>query len=475
MSSITIAKTDLTTMTVDCIVNAANSRLAMGGGVCGAIFRAAGPHELQNACDEIGHCPTGGAVITPGFALKARYVIHAVGPIWQGGNNHEAEDLYGCYRSSLDRAYENDCHSIGFPLISSGIFGYPKEQAWRKALQSCNDWIKSHPDFDIKIVFAVLDDKILDLGFKTMKELGITNDEPEEEDFVFFWKLGHKNEEFSNWYPGKFTIEGITYDSVEQYMIKKKAILFGDFPVFNSIMVSVDPAECKDLGKIVSGFESELWDSCKYEIVYNGNYAKFSQNPDLMEKLIATGNAILAEASPHDRIWGIGMSQYDPDARNPRQWKGENLLGKILMQIRDEFNHDRIAWFKKYIPILQMIDNDEDLKSACKEYSVYGGETNTHRSVTSYLYRDFMHEAYDSNIVIKNYSEIVKKCGTENEIAKPTQGFIDALTADQVLACIAWHFRRDHFIEGSLVNDSIAEGYMLLMMKCYLSKLNNRE
>ena len=175
MSSITIEKTDLTKMTIDCIVNAANSQLAMGGGVCGAIFRAAGPRELQAECDKIGHCPTGSAVITSGFALKAKYVIHAVGPIWRGGNNHEAEDLYGCYRESLNRAYENDCHSIGFPLISSGIFGYPKEQAWREALQSCSDWIAENPDYDIKIVFAVLDDSVLDLGLKTMKDLGITN------------------------------------------------------------------------------------------------------------------------------------------------------------------------------------------------------------------------------------------------------------------------------------------------------------
>ena len=175
MSSITIEKTDLTKMTIDCIVNAANSQLAMGGGVCGAIFRAAGPRELQAECDKIGHCPTGSAVITFGFALKAKYVIHAVGPIWRGGNNHEAEDLYGCYRESLKRASENDCHSIGFPLISSGIFGYPKDQAWREALQSCSDWIAKHTDYDIKIVFAVLDDSVLDLGLKTMKDLGITN------------------------------------------------------------------------------------------------------------------------------------------------------------------------------------------------------------------------------------------------------------------------------------------------------------
>lgn len=171
MSSIKIQKTGITDLDTDCIVNAANSQLAQGSGVCGAIFRAAGARELQAACNKIGHCPTGGAVITPGFALKAKYVIHAVGPIWQGGSHNEPQNLYSCYRESLERAKENDCHSIGFPLISAGIFGYPKDKAWRKALQSCSDWIEENPDYDMDIIFAVLDDRILELGQRTMKEL----------------------------------------------------------------------------------------------------------------------------------------------------------------------------------------------------------------------------------------------------------------------------------------------------------------
>ena len=171
MSSIKIKKIGITDLDTDCIVNAANSQLAQGSDVCGAIFRAAGARELQAACNKIGHCPTGGAVITPGFALKAKYVIHAVGPIWHDGSHNEPQNLYSCYRESLERAIENDCHSIGFPLISAGIFGYPKDKAWRKALQSCSDWIEENPDYDMNIIFAVLDDRILELGQKTMEEL----------------------------------------------------------------------------------------------------------------------------------------------------------------------------------------------------------------------------------------------------------------------------------------------------------------
>ena len=119
---------------------------------------------MQAACNSIGGCPTGGAVITPGFALKARHVIHAVGPIWKGGKNNESKNLYNCYIESLNRAKESDCHSIGFPLISAGIFGYPKAEAWQVAMRACRDWISDNPDYDMDVVFAVLDKKILEMG-----------------------------------------------------------------------------------------------------------------------------------------------------------------------------------------------------------------------------------------------------------------------------------------------------------------------
>ena len=185
------------------------------------------------------------------------------------------------------------------------------------------------------IVFAVLDDRILELGQKTMKDLGVTSVEDDDK-FVFFWKLNHKNEEFSNWYPKEFVIEGITYKCVEQYMMAKKAILFGDIEIYQKIMASDDPGECKGLGKLVRNFDPVTWDSCKREIVFNANYAKFTQNPELMDKLKKTGEAILAEASPLDKIWGIGMTADDPDARCPEKWKGENILGSILMELRQK-------------------------------------------------------------------------------------------------------------------------------------------
>ena len=175
MSSLSIQKISITKLEVDAIVNAANSGLMMGGGVCGAIFREAGPSELQAACDRIGGCRTGSAVITPGFRLPAKHVIHAVGPVWHGGNRGEPELLYSAYKRSLEVAKENGLHSIAFPLISAGIYGYPREQAWERALTACKDFIDANNGYEINIIFAVIDDDIMADGRKKMAELNITD------------------------------------------------------------------------------------------------------------------------------------------------------------------------------------------------------------------------------------------------------------------------------------------------------------
>lgn len=169
---INIVVADITDMDVDAIVNAANEGLRAGRGVCGAIFAAAGKRDLQAACDQIGHCDTGSAVITPGFALRARYVIHAVGPRWQDGSHGEPELLASCYATSLDLAAENGCTSIAFPLISSGIFGYPKRDAWEVALMSCANWLHDHAASGMRISFCVLSEESLDLAYDVLADLG---------------------------------------------------------------------------------------------------------------------------------------------------------------------------------------------------------------------------------------------------------------------------------------------------------------
>ena len=142
---IEIVEGDITTLDVDAIVNAANRALAPGGGVCGAIHRAAGP-ELAEACSKLGGCETGEAKITPGFNLKARYVIHAVGPVWGGGERGEDELLANCYRNSLKLLREQGLSSIAFPAISTGIYGFPPERAARIAVKTVLDELRHLPE-----------------------------------------------------------------------------------------------------------------------------------------------------------------------------------------------------------------------------------------------------------------------------------------------------------------------------------------
>ena len=153
-----ILSEDITRLEVDAIVNAANTRLLAGGGVCGAIFRAAGHHELQAACNQLAPINTGAAVITPGFNLPAKFIIHTAGPIWNGGNHGEENLLRSCYINSLQLAVNNNLKSIAFPLISSGIYGYPPRDALNVAVRAINDFLAEH---DLDVMLSVLDKSLL--------------------------------------------------------------------------------------------------------------------------------------------------------------------------------------------------------------------------------------------------------------------------------------------------------------------------
>lgn len=160
--------------------------------------------------------------------------------------------------------------------------------------------------------------------------------------FLFFW--GHRPAKdgsitascFSQWWIAPFEVEGHRYPSAEHWMMVQKALLFGDEDMAKQIRQAASPAQAKQLGRKVQHFEPVVWDEHKYEIVRQGNGHKFTQHAPLGRFLLDTGSRILVEASPVDPVWGIGLAANDPRAENPLQWKGDNLLGFALMEVRDQ-------------------------------------------------------------------------------------------------------------------------------------------
>jgi ribA/ribD-fused uncharacterized protein len=478
MEKIEIRKIGITRLDTDAIVNAANEGLQAGGGVCGAIFKEAGYRRLQDACDEIGHCKTGHAVVTPGFDLKAKYIIHAVGPVWRGGGNGEREELYSAYTESLKLASKVGCSSIGFPLISAGIFGYPKRQAWETAVAGCMDFMNQNPDTDIRIVFAVLDDEIMKIGLEVLEAAGqknaqvVTKDDwktvdmpamnerfefcrpftdhqmeilrgghiPQEMEDKWFWymegstlyahrswtgfciykvdfkpdnkhlvtvnrdpeqytctstkadaeqlndlfnwwvqdqydyynewlsetvktleKSGmlkerlkindreydavyfHRPEEpngyLSNWFASDFDLDGIHYTSAEQYIMYQKCMLFGDRTSAEAVLATKDVALQQKIGRNARGYIGNVWSGARQAIAMRGLYAKFSQNIDLREMLLNTGDAYLVECAGSDKVWACGIRLSDDQRLDASNWTGENILGFALMEVRERLRN----------------------------------------------------------------------------------------------------------------------------------------
>ncbi|MDR2225988.1 MAG: NADAR family protein [Providencia sp.] len=159
--------------------------------------------------------------------------------------------------------------------------------------------------------------------------------------YIFFW--GHQTKQhqvtkscFSQWYPAPFVVDGHRFASAEHFMMEKKARLFGDFEILDKIIHAPNPGAAKAFGREVRGFKQDIWDDNRFEIVVAANMAKFSQNESLKAFLLSTNERVLVEASPVDKIWGIGLAEEAENIENPLTWKGLNLLGFALMEVRTQ-------------------------------------------------------------------------------------------------------------------------------------------
>ena len=174
----------------------------------------------------------------------------------------------------------------------------------------------------------------------SLEELLLASRRGDQLKYLLFW--GHtppadgsvSKASFSQWFPSPFTVDGIDYPTAEHFMMAAKARIFGDKENEKLVLESSHPKQAKELGRKVRNFDEAIWTNERYRLVVEGNLAKFSQNPGLEEFLLGTGKRILVEASPCDRIWGIGLAADHPDAENPAAWKGLNLLGFALMEVR---------------------------------------------------------------------------------------------------------------------------------------------
>ncbi|GAB3826596.1 NADAR family protein [Hymenobacter jeollabukensis] len=186
-----------------------------------------------------------------------------------------------------------------------------------------------------------MDHEYLAAAIRSLDELQQHLDAGHTVKYLFFW--GHTpapgatsvgKECLSQWYPAPFVIDGTRYPTAEHWMMAEKARLFGDEVNRQAIIEAAHPDQAKKYGRLVRGFDAEQWEAARFAIVVRGNEAKFGQHPALREFLLASGTRVLVEASPVDAIWGIGLAQNDPRALNPASWRGLNLLGFALMEVR---------------------------------------------------------------------------------------------------------------------------------------------
>lgn len=329
---------------VDAIVNAAKNSLLGGGGVDGAIHRAAGL-KLLAECRTLGGCATGEAKLTGAYHLPCKYVIHTVGPIWYGGSKGEPELLYKCYYNSLKLAMDQNIRTIAFPSISTGVYGYPVELAAVVAVKAVLDFDKAYPEAIDEVLFVAFSRGNLEVYAEEIRRQEGKAAGSNVSDIIGFHLPTEPYGCFSNWYPAEFTCAGIRYANSEQYMMCRKVMLGGRSDLADKIMKTADPAIAKkyaDKNHFPEYLQvKKIWEKNRLYIVKRGVKAKFRQNPALLKELLSTGDALLAECAGSDIDWGIGINlAYENQWKDVANWNGSNYLGIILMEIREELRRE---------------------------------------------------------------------------------------------------------------------------------------
>ena len=345
---------------VDAIVNSAGNPSDGGSGVNNAIHKAAGP-ELAVAYKAGKGCNIGEAVITEAYHLPCKKVIHTKGPVWAGGNHNEFKLLADCYKNSLRSARDyhyyvgphvNPCFEpgpgirrIAFPSISTGIHGCPLKKAAYTAVHAIYDLL-TEKNHSIDEIYFVLYDHVTKEAYDYALSIlsAELNHKESTSDQISVIGFYHEYESygcFSNWYPAEFDYAGKHYANSEQFMMYHKVMMFGREDLAEEIMQTSDPKQCKAIaGQPFPEFRSATWEATCYTIVKRGVKAKFSQNAGIRHMLLHTKDALLAECSPIDSKWGIGIALDGHDCMDVSKWKGKNYLGRILMEVREELRQE---------------------------------------------------------------------------------------------------------------------------------------
>lgn len=344
----------------DAIVNSAGNPSEGGSGVNNAIHKAAGP-RLAEAYKAHKEFNTGEAIITRAYNLPCKRVIHTKGPIWAGGKNNEIKLLADCYKNSLRIARDYPYYvgpsinpaielgpgirRIAFPSISTGIHGCPLKKAAYTAVHAIYDILAERP-YNIDEIYFVLYDhatkEAYEKAFSTLfTELNHQECTDDKIPIIGFYHEYENYGCFSNWYPAAFDYAGKHYANSEQFMMYHKVMMFGKEDLAEKIMQTSDPSQCKAIGRQkYPEFRSATWEATCYTIVKRGVKAKFSQNTGIRNILLQTKDALLAECSPIDPKWGIGIGLDNQDYMDVSKWKGKNYLGRILMEVREELRQE---------------------------------------------------------------------------------------------------------------------------------------